>query len=365
MNTFKKLLPLLAVALAACSNDDPVIEPIQTEPNGYQKGVYVLNEGNMGANKTTLDFLDTKSDKFFDDIYARTNPEQILGLGDAGNDLQIFNQCLYAVINGSNKVEIMSAATARSIGRVDVASPRAIAFDKRGQAYVSSFVGPVETQPRGSVVRFDVSTLEVTGRVTVGVGPEEMVVIGDSLYVANSYNYDTNTYDNTITIVDLISFTVVDSIAVAPNLHHLRLDSDGNLWVNSRGNYADIAPALYRLSPKREGWDVLKTNAECSNFAISGNKIYMYSQTWDADWNASYSYSTLDTKTLAVGPCFIVDPQAIETPYAIGVSPAGDIYITDARNYVSSGTLRRYNADGTLKQQYTTGDLPGHLAFWN
>lgn len=360
----KKLIPAIALTLAACSNEDPCIEPPLTD-SGYQKGVYVLNEGNMGANKATLDFLDLKSDQYIADIYARTNPEQILALGDAGNDLKISDQCLYAVINGSNKVEVMSAATARSVGRVDVASPRNIAFDKRGQAYVSSFVGPVETQPRGSVVRFDVSTLEITGQVTVGVGPEEMVVIGDSLYVANSYNYDTNTYDNTISIIDLTTFKVVGAIAVAPNLHHLRLDSDGNMWVNSRGNYADIMPALYRVTKKRDSWEVLKTDAECSNFAIGGNKIYMYSQTWDADWNATYTYSTIDTKTLAVGPCFIVDPQAIENPYAIAVSPTGDIYLTDARNYVSSGILRRYNPDGTLKQQFTAGDLPGHLAFWN
>lgn len=362
---FKKLLPILALALAACSSDDPTTEPTVGTISGFEKGVYVLNEGNMGANKASLDFLDLKNDEFISDVYTRNNPEAILSLGDAGNDLKIFQQCLYAVINGSNKVEVMTATAARRLGQVNVDSPRSIAFDSRGNAYVSSFVGPASDQPRGSVVRFDISTLQITGTLTVGVGPEEMVVVGDSLYVANSYNYDSGIYDNTISIINLQSFEVVGAIEVAPNMHHLRLDSDGNMWVNSRGNYADIMPALYRLTRQGKTWTVEKTQAECSNFAIAGNTIYMYSQTWDADWNATYTYSTLNTKTLAVGPSFISDAGAIKTPYAIAVSPAGDIYITDAKNYTSSGTLRRYTPEGTLRQMYTTGDLPGHIAFWN
>ncbi len=362
---FKKLLPVLALVLAACSSDDPTPEPSVGTISGFEKGVYVLNEGNMGANKASLDFLDTKNDQFYADVFTRNNPEAILSLGDAGNDLKIHQQCLYAVINGSNKVEVMTAAAARSLGQVNVDSPRSIAFDSKGNAYVSSFVGPASEQPRGSVVRFDVSTLKITGTVTVGVGPEEMAVVGDSLYVANSYNYDSGIYDNTISIIDLNTFEVVGAIEVAPNMHHLRLDSKGNMWVNSRGNYADILPALYRLTRQGKGWTVEKTQAECSNFAIAGTTIYMYSQTWDADWNASYTYSTLNTETLAVGPSFIKDANEIKTPYAIAVSPAGDIYITDAKNYTSSGSLRRYNKDGTFKQVYTTGDLPGHLAFWN
>lgn len=362
---FKKLLPILALTLAACSSNEPKIPDPVGAISGFEKGVYVLNEGNMGANKASLDFLDLKNDEFYSDVFTRNNPEAILSLGDAGNDLQIHRQCLYAVINGSNKVEIMTATAARRLGQVNVDSPRAIAFDSHGNAYVSSFVGPAADLPKGSVVRFDVATMQITGTVGVGVAPEEMVVIGDSLYVANSYNYDSGIYDNTISIIDLNTFTLVGSIEVAPNMHHLRLDSDGNMWVNSRGNYADILPALYRVSRQGKEWIAEKTEAQCSNFAISGDTIYMYSQTWDADWNASYSYSTLNTKTMAIGPCFIKDASAIKTPYAIGVSPAGDIYITDAKNYTSSGTLRRYSKEGTLRQMYTTGDLPGHIAFWN
>ncbi len=362
---YKKFLPLLALGLAACSENEKNVEPATADDFLFERGVYVLCEGNMGANKAQLDFLNLKNDDFISDVYSRANPDEILSLGDAGNDLQIHGPLLYAVINGSNKVEIMNVRNALSMGRVNVDSPRYIAFDSRQQAYVSSYVSSVEEQPRGSVVRFDVSTQQVTGRVTVGVGPEEMVVIGDSLYVANSYNYDKGVYDNTISIINLKTFEVVGSIEVAPNMHHLRLDSEGNMYVNSRGNYADIQPALYRVSRSGKSWKVDALPVSCSNFAVGKDEIFCYAETWDAQWNATYTYSRLNLKTLVVSPWTFDDQESIKTPYALAVRPDGSFYITDARNYVSSGSLRCYDDKGKLKLQFTTGDLPGHIALLN
>lgn len=360
---YKKFLPLLALGLAACSENGKNVEPATGDDFLFERGVYLLCEGNMGANKAQLDFLNLKNDDFISDVYARANPDEVLSLGDAGNDLQIHGPLLYAVINGSHKVEIMNVSNALSMGRINVDSPRYIAFDSREQGYVSSFVS--DEQPRGSVVRFDVSTMEITGRVTVGVGPEEMVVIGDSLYVANSFNYDTNTADNTISIVNLKTFEVVGSITVAPNMHHLRLDSEGNMIVNSRGNYKDIMPALYRVKRSGNTWDIEQLPVECSNFTIFKDEVLCYAETWDANWNATYTYSRLNLKTLAVTPWEFDDQASIKTPYALAVRKDGSFYVTDARNYTSSGALRCYDANGKLKLQFTTGDLPGHIALLN
>jgi hypothetical protein len=35
----------------------------------------------------------------------------------------------------------------------------------------------------------------------------------------------------------------------------------------------------------------------------------------------------------------------------------------DAKNYVSSGELLHFNADGTFDWKVKTGDIPGHAAF--
>lgn len=365
---YKKFLPLLALGLAACSENEKNVEPATGDNFLFERGVYVLCEGNMGANKAQLDFLNLKNNDFISDVYTRANPDEVLSLGDSGNDLKIHGPLLYAVVNGSHKVEVMNVRNALSMGRINVDSPRYIAFDSREQGYVTSYVS--DQQPQGSVVRFDVSTQQVTGRVAVGVGPEEMVVIGDSLYVANSANFDLGIYDNTITVIDLNSFEVVDNIVVAPNMQHLRVDSEGRMYVNARGNYFDIPAGFYRLTPtaRPEGkiWTVEQLPLNMSNFMIGKDVLYGYEQVYDANWNATYVYNKLDLKTLTVSDWTFDGQEKIQTPYALAISADGkSFYVTDAKNYVSSGVLRCYDADGKLKQQFTTGDIPGHIALLN
>ena len=41
----------------------------------------------------------------------------------------------------------------------------------------------------------------------------------------------------------------------------------------------------------------------------------------------------------------------------------GDFFITDAKNYTSSGAIFCYDKDGKLKWSAKTGDIPGHIAF--
>ena len=61
------LLALALLTLTACRNDELIFES-ETEitggktENGNISGLYVLNEGNMGSNKATLDFLDLASE---------------------------------------------------------------------------------------------------------------------------------------------------------------------------------------------------------------------------------------------------------------------------------------------------------------
>ena len=63
----KRILFFLSTAgcifLASCRGDYPVIPPTETPINDTLKsttiaGFYLLNEGNMGSNKATLDYYD-------------------------------------------------------------------------------------------------------------------------------------------------------------------------------------------------------------------------------------------------------------------------------------------------------------------
>ena len=92
------LLPMLlvAAALAGCREDEVVVpaeyEPIPDAPAADTdiRGFYLVNEGNMGSNKCTLDYYDYLTGVDARNIYAERNPHVIKELGDVGNDIGIY-----------------------------------------------------------------------------------------------------------------------------------------------------------------------------------------------------------------------------------------------------------------------------------
>ena len=109
-------LSIVVVLFAACRTDEVLVdmekihvaEPEYTDVEGF----YLLNEGNMGSNKSTLDYFDYGEGTYYKNIYSERNPSVVKELGDVGNDLLIYGSKLYAVINCSHKVEVMDASTA-------------------------------------------------------------------------------------------------------------------------------------------------------------------------------------------------------------------------------------------------------------
>ena len=383
-NLCSYVLLSLFVFLSACRNDVMVVpmEDINTGGKTTKSeiiGMYLLNEGNMGSNKATLDFLDLSGRDstvhYYRNIYSERNPSTVMSLGDVGNDCQIYGSRLWLVINCSNKVEVARAADAVRIGKVNIPNCRYVAF-KDGFAYVSSYVGTQyggSNSPLGSIYKVDTLTLQKTDSVSVGYQPEEMAILGNRLYVANSGGYQGMTgqgYESTVSVVDLLTMEETDKIEVAPNLHHLKADHLGQLWVTSRGNYMDEASRLYWLEP--DGGGNMKVGGHLdqsvSDLYIVGDSLYFYGSQWsEVTMTNTVTYGIINvrshqvvTNTLSTAP----EIQKIRMPYGIIVNPLHrDFYLMDAKNYVSSGELLHFLPDGTFDWKVKTGDIPGHATF--
>ncbi|MBR5532337.1 MAG: YncE family protein [Bacteroidales bacterium] len=342
------------------------------EPNANPYGFYLLNEGNMGSNKATLDFMNFTTGVYTHNIYAEQNPNVVKELGDVGNDSKIYDNKLWLVINASHKVEVVDAKTAIRIGQIDIPNCRYIVFDGNF-AYVSSYVttiiGDVNAQ-EGAIFKIDIKSLEITGEVKVGRQPEEMVIKGGYLYVANSGGYNSDNYDNTVSVIRLSSFTQIEKKEVAINLHRMRLDKNGKIWVLSRGDYYTMPPQLFRLETNSNGSikRVEATNLQCSNFDICNDKIYMYNAPYKGNAisnNITYSVADIETATI-IDDNFIKDgtEKLIKVPYTIKINPeTKEVFICDAKNYVSSGTITCYSPEGVKRWSVFTGDIPSTITF--
>ncbi len=362
-----------------CREDELVVPteysiiPESPSPDSKIRGFYLVNEGNMGSNKCTLDYFDYFTGLYARNIYAEKNPEVIKELGDVGNDIGIYGSKLYVVVNCSHKVEVLDARSGIRIGQVDIPNCRYVRFH-RGKAYVSSYVGPVlidPDAPKGAVYEVDTTSLAVTRKVSVGYQPEEMEIVDDYMYVANSGGYRAPDYDNTVSVVQMIDFKQVRQIPVGINLHRLKKDGYKQLWVSSRGDYAGRRSCLYLLSRKKGTNEYMVADTldvACSNMAIHGDSLYYYATEWNNFTSSnSISYGIINVRTReVVSTNFITDgtEKEITIPYGINIHPeTGDIFVTDAKNYVSSGTLYCFDPSGKKKWSVRTGDIPAHITF--
>lgn len=369
------LIALVVVGLFSCREELPVLSSTKEEVGGsasggeHIKGMFLLNEGNMGSNKCTLDFYDCVTGTYHRNIFPERNPNIVKEMGDVGNDLQIYGEKLYAVVNCSHYVEVMDVESVQHLGKIAISNCRYITFNE-GKAYVSSYAGPVQIDPNarpGKIVEVDTTSLAITREVVVGYQPEEMVITDGKLYVANSGGYRFPNYDRTVSVVDLETFKVVKTIDVSINLHRMKLDRYGRIYVSSRGDYYGTGSDIYVIDSRTDRVTG-SLGIAASEMCLSGDSIYMTSVEWSyVTQSNTIGYTLYDVKqNKIVSHNFITDgtEKEIAIPYGVTVNPeTKEIFVTDAKSYVVPGYLHCYTPEGKRKWKVRAGDIPAHFAF--
>ncbi|SHM71142.1 YncE family protein [Myroides odoratimimus] len=367
-------LALALLTLVSCRKDEMIFlsdssqVSIPVSTNKFS-GFYLLNEGNMGMNRASIDLFEYHNGTYTRDIFSERNPNITKELGDVGNDIKIYGTKAYATINVSNFIEVFDVETGKHIKQIHVPNCRYLAF-KDGKAYVSSYAGKVEINPnaeRGFVAEIDTLSLEVTRRVTVGYQPEEMVIKGNKLYVANSGGYRVPNYDTTVSVIDIPSFTETKKIDVAINLHRMQIDKTGDIYVSSRGDYYSIEPNLYVIDSNTDQVKQ-KLDIPVSNMTMDDDKLYYYATSYKHNTGGNnVSYGILNTLTKKVITDNIITDgteKQIQIPYGIAVNPeTKEIFMTDAQDYIGTGFVYCFSPEGKLKWKTTGGNIPAHIAF--
>jgi hypothetical protein len=340
-------IPFLIGIIGLFSCDD--LESVQSvsttvSSDEHTGGLYVLCEGNYALNNSTLALYDFQKSTLNKDFFQSKNNRK---LGDTGNDMQRYGSKIYVVVNVSSQIEVIDARTGLTIKQISMFNgsiarqPRYIAFWE-DKAYVCSF--------DGTVARIDTSTLEVEKYITVGRNPDGIAASNGKLYVSNSGGLDYATsagYDSTVSVIDIQSFTEAKRLAVGLNPYKIKADSYGYVYVISRGDYKTVSGA-WRCIDTNTDKIVATYQFDVTNFDIYGNYAYLYSfnSTTKDSWIKVFN---LKSKSI-VQESFITDGTQITTPYGINVNPDnGDVYITDAGDYVSSGDVYCFGSNGVLK----------------
>lgn len=344
----KKLLTLLFCLLMlswACEKK-PIV-PDETAPESVVSGVYILNQGLWNMNNSTLSFYDFSTKHLTVDYFTAANGR---GLGDTGNDLQLYGSKLYCVVNTSENILVINPSDCKVIQTVPLIgkSPRRICFYEN-KAYVSCF--------DGTVVRIDTGSLQVEASVNVGPNPEGVGVANGKLYVAISGGYNAPNYSKTVAVVTLNDFICSKQIEVVCNPMQIYVVNQQDVYVVSSGNYNGVPSCLQRINSIAD--EVVKTfDFPVQKMAFDGNLAYFY----DAD-NAQVKVFDLQSETV-VNESFISDGTAFSNLFEIAVNPnTHDVYISDAHQYTVNGDVFCFGIDGKKKFSFEAGLNPSCFVF--
>lgn len=350
------LATVLMAGFSSCKKDKmPVIEPGPVTT----LGVYVLNEGyfsmvNNRAN-SSISYYDMASKMVEKDYFKKQNG---IDLGFNANDLQQYGSKLYCVITGTTPeakdsyVEVMSTATGKSLKRISFSDdkvgflPRYVMFYK-DKAYVSSY--------DGKIAKVDTATLSIDSRIAVGGALEQMAIVNNKLYVANSDHFMYKTSNNaSLSVVDLNTFTKVKEIPVPINPTRISATTSGDLFVVTRGVFNGASPTLTKVSSVTDTKISENDKINVEFLMINENNAFVIGDYTDPFLNLF----TIATGT--VGSKFVTDATDVKNPYGVTVNTLGrDVFVGDS----GASKFFCFGADGKNKFSFETGDVPKLAAF--
>ena len=343
-----KITKLLFMALASsilfvsCSNDDDTTPDV---PLGiYDNGVLVVNEGN--ASSGSISFMSNDLNTVENDIFTLVNPSQ--GIGGYVQSVFFDGDRAFIISNGSHKITVVNRYSFEFIATI------ATGFDvprygvvENGKAYVTNLAGFGDlTDDFVAVV--NLTTLEVESTIAVNAIAERIVGQNGKLFITNgSYGQG-----NTVTVINTATKTIESTIDVGISPNSLEQEN-GFLYVLC-GNYTDNSKLVkINMTTNEKVSEITMTGLiNAQNINIDANKIYF-------TVNSDVYSENLSATTISTNPLFT---STATTLYGFGVE-GERIYIADAKDYASDGTVFIYNSVGTLQKQFSVGLIPNGFYF--
>jgi YVTN family beta-propeller protein len=336
---------IATAALSSCHKDKNDVTP--TTPTAQVAGVYVLNQGGSTGSITYYDYTTKVTTP---DVFTTANGK---GVGNLPNDLKIYGSKMYIVVDKSKVINVVNPKTAKLITQISFgdSEPRSIAFYKNN-AFVTSY--------DGTVAVIDTAALTISKHITVGSYPEQLVVSNGKLYVANSGGLAV-TYDKTVSVIDLSTLAVTKTINVIINPVAIAADNYGHVYVISNGDYNTVLPGISIIDNTTDA-TISQTTVDVgygSPFIVSGDNGYYLS--------SGGKVVVYNTKTQAISSAnFITDGTKVTTAYGLNAnSTTGEVFVTDAKDYVSNGSLYAFDKTGKIEYTITVGINPANIVFVN
>ena len=168
----------------------------------------------------------------------------IVTVGSVPNRIHTNDGFIYVVNSvppGITVIDGRTDAVVQTIALTDGSNPWDMAFVGTDKAYVTNLLA-------NSVTVVNLATGDSVNSIPVGEGPEGLLVVNNTAYVANTGNFpDYN--PSTVSVIDIRTDAVTKTLAVPANPQDLAVGPDGNIYVVCTGNFADIGGKVAVINP--------------------------------------------------------------------------------------------------------------------
>ncbi|WP_025762777.1 YncE family protein [Dyadobacter tibetensis] len=352
-------LGTLLLGTWSCNQSEP-------KPKGdYAQGVFVINEGNFSSNNGSLSFFRREDATADADVFKTVNNVSLKG-GIQG--YAIAGEVGLILVDNSaasmDKIEIVDANTLESIatiGSPEIENPREVVAINGNKAYVSCW-GATGNYPNffiseGYVAVIDLTTNQVTKRIAVPKGVEEMVYINGMIYLG-TVNYSGV---NTLTMINTATNAIVKQVEMETSPRVVGMDDSGMLWVQAGLKFIQLdATSLQVLKTVAVSTDGSKS---IGHPVMSKDKksIYFTLSYYDANGvslGQTYQYPVAATQV------DLSKPLINRAFTGLGIDPQqGLIYGGITPSYAQGGYAIRYRADGSLVDSVKVGIAPSGFVF--
>jgi len=304
--------------------------------------VYVLSEGGFSPASSKLSTYDVNTNTFQLNSF---NPGQI---GSYPDGLIIYENHLYLLeqgnYGGSGKIYKLDTNGTVINSAVVGTNPYSLAI-ANSKIYITN-------GPKSKLSVLNLSDFSLLKEITVGAYPQEIIAHENKIYVANTSVWG-GAADSTISVIDALTDTFLDTLLVRKDPASLAISSDGNLLVGCPGD--SESGRIFKYSTTNH--DLIETYViQSGGFGKEINVDKNTGELYFIAYTNDIVKMNLSSKSSAV-----IIPSIFPANFFYGYSfdYVNKVhYVLDANDFVVSGELIIYNQSGVQQNVFNTGLAP-------
>lgn len=340
------LLPLFLLCFIGACKDD--IVPVEGQ---FSEGIWILNEGSFGQGNASISHIAP------DATLTANAFEQVNGylLGDVAQSIAFLGEKAYIVVNNSQKIEVVDAATMKVQDTwQSTASPRYLLPINSTEAYISHIfsqeVAHISLENGNAI-----NTIALLCDAASTCWSEQMLLINGKIFVANMFKGEIN-------IINPQSKQIEESISVGIDPNSMVIDANDKLWVLCDGGFCPACSekALYRINPASrqiEGTFLFENDLDYpNNLNISNNGQDLFFINNNGIYKMNIAANNLPTSPVFSGGTYL---------YTIAIQPeTNDLYVSDALDFSQNGFIYKINGENyAIADTFKVGIAPSKIYF--